>query len=536
MNGNKDKILAEPSCRNIQDMVSELFSNSDAKLKSGPSSLSLSSPSSVQNSLTGFNNSLNNMVNGSHADTGVDHLKQLFDPFNFERCISTPIGSMAGLSFSDVTSVSKTSVRDPQSPGSGSMSPLSNFGMNGKDLDDDLMESLLAFSTTPSPVAGAGVKSICVGPKNRPNVAAAIITPAPTPPSPSLSVTSSSNCTPVSASNIIMNNKSNNNSNNNSSSTDLTTNGVSNGTSRFIMRQTNGTHVAVGQNRAVTYNSVLCLETSSNGYVYKSLADRTVCRFRFGNLKDTRSYSGHTEKVKVLCLDNNLQQLYTGCDDGKVRCFNISSGSLLSEFQCEGSVIGLEKGWDNCLIVATNKGWIYMCKNHFTTITSTHRAFNWICTFKPLLAVNDRDLKNKRCLLVLPMKHRPAIIDAVDGKILKTIAVCPIIESKPCLQVNGGISIIATVTDKNETARSVISVFDASQVSNCVFAAAVVRHPAPSLFIRVPDFCRILGIYCHLKGKQFLTCYLIFSLLPFSLSFCISFVPSFCFPGCRIII
>lgn len=499
LNGNKDKILTEPSCRNIQDMVSELFSSSDAKRTSGPSSVSLSSPDSGINTLTGFITSQNTSVHPDTPPSAVDGLKDLFTPFSFERRssrISTPIGSM---SFSDATSVAKASLKDPQSPVSGSMSPLSNFGMNGKDLDDDLMESFLAFSATPSPVGGGS--SICIAPKNMPIAASGTaMTSAAT--TTSSSITSSPNCSPPVSSNNM--NKSNNNSNNNNAEL---TNGISNGTSRFIMRQTNGTHVAVGQNRAVTYNSVLCLETSTNGYVYKSLADRTVCRFRFGNLKDTRAYSGHGEKVKVLCLDNNLQQLYTGCDDGKVRCFNIATGSLISEFQCEGSVIGLEKGWDNCLIVATNKGWIYMCKNHFSTITSTHRTFNWICTFKPLLSANDKDLKNKRCLLVLPMKHRPTIIDAVDGKILKEISVCPVIESKPCLQVNGGISIIATVTDKNETARSVISVFDASHVSNChnvLFSFS----PDPESGIGKKSVC--------LKGKQFLTLFSLFALFSYS--------------------
>ena len=244
----------------------------------------------------------------------------------------------------------------------------------------------------------------------------------------------------------------------------MTPNGSSSST-RFILRQqTNGTQVAVGQNRPLTYNSVLALETSSNGFVYKSLADKSVCRFRFGNPKDTRSYSGHTDKVKVLCLDLNHNLLYTGCDDGKVRCFNINTGTSLCDLQCEGSVIGLEKGWDHSLVVATNKGWIYLVKNQFTQVLSSHRVFNWICTFKPLLTMPDKDLKNRKVLLVLPMKHKPSLIDAVDGKVLKELGE-QVIESKPCLQVNGGICIIATIADKNETAKSVISVFDAGQVS-----------------------------------------------------------------------
>ena len=205
------------------------------------------------------------MINLNHRDSSacitptssIDGLKEAFTPLSFERRssrLSTPIGSMPPLSFSEAVSVSadpqqtqqkqtfqSTKVRDPQSPASGSMSPLSNFGMNGKELEDDLMDSFLGFSATPSPV---GSSSICIGPKN--------MTATNTITTTSTSTSTNSNVVPPA-------NNNSNNSTNNADNNGLMSNNSSS-TSRFIMRQTNGTHVAVGQNRAVTYNSVLCLE------------------------------------------------------------------------------------------------------------------------------------------------------------------------------------------------------------------------------------------------------------------------------------
>ena len=217
--------------------------------------------------------------------------------------------------------------------------------------------------------------------------------------------------------------------------------------------------------KILTYNAVLALEASTSNYVYKSLADKSVSRYKFGSLKETTSYVGHTDKVKVLCLDQqNHNFLYTGCDDGKVRCYKVDSGSLLAEYQCEGSIICLEKAWDHCLVVATNKGHVYMFKNQFTTLIASHRVFNWICALKPLHTVQGKELKNKKALIVLPMKHKPTLIDAMDGKILREVG-NSIIDSKPCIQVNGSIVIIATVAEKNEYGKSVIAVYDANNVS-----------------------------------------------------------------------
>lgn len=424
----------------IQDMVSELFSESN--VWSDHSKSVFNSCFSLHDTL--FNNQQQQQPNGVSESTvnGVT---------SFCRALTTGLNCSTSTAFSSSNVVNnhpttfseavgsqpnhihqeKSQVQpntatiassDSQS-NSGSLSPLSNFGLNSKDFEDGEVDGSLSLPPTPSLTASQSSSN-----------------------SQSISSNSNSSC---------------------NSHQSLSSSSQNNGTSqqRFILqRQSNGTQVAVGQSRSLTYNSVLALETSQSGYVYKSLADHSVCRFRFGNMKDTRSFPGHTDKVKVLCLDLTHNLLFTGCDDGKARCFNINTGSTLSEFQAEGSIIAIEKAWDHSLIIATNKGWVYMVKNQLSQVVASHRVFNWICCLKPLLTTSVSDFKNRKVLLVLPMKHRPSLIDAVDGKVLKEIGT-NVIETKPCLQVNGGICIMSTVTDKNETAKSIISVFDAGQVS-----------------------------------------------------------------------
>lgn len=443
---NKSNFLSkingdESERRNLQDMVSELFSSTTTNPESstessstnGSSSFSCWSTSSVDK---------NNLTNRAI--------------FNSSSC-SSPFGLRG------------ESLEDPFSPVKTFSSTVSNNIRNNNNSSNNLHSPAAGIQSFSEAVGVSLNQSSTQSNQTQGNA----VTP--------VQVTSSSNdsnsgsLSPMSNGvkdlsiddPLDLDSSVNDSHSNNEVTNGTTTNGTPNGSSnaRFILRQqTNGTQVAVGQNRPLTYNSVLALETSSNGFVYKSLADKSVCRFRFGNTKDTRSYSGHADKVKVLCLDLNHNLLYTGCDDGKVRCFNINTGTSLCELQCEGSVIGLEKGWDNNLVVATNKGWIYLLKNQLSQVISSHRVFNWICTFKPLVSMIDKDFKNKKVLLVLPMKHKPSLIDASDGKVLKELGE-QVIESKPCLQVNGGICIIATTADKNDTARSVISVFDAAQVS-----------------------------------------------------------------------
>ncbi|RWS13972.1 hypothetical protein B4U79_05066 [Dinothrombium tinctorium] len=205
----------------------------------------------------------------------------------------------------------------------------------------------------------------------------------------------------------------------------------------------------------VQYNSVLALEASVTGYIYKSLNDSTVMRYRFANVNDNRYYRGHSDKVKVLFLDPKLQLLYTGCDDGKVRCFNTNTGSILNEFLCDGNLIAIEKFTDSTFIFGTNKGWIYLVNSQFE-LQASHRTFNWIFAVKSIIS-QEKD--NHKKLIVIPMKHKPTVIDAVSGKILQEIN-SDVIESRPCIQVNGSICILATVIDKNEPGKSSISVFD----------------------------------------------------------------------------
>ncbi|KAI1285921.1 hypothetical protein HDE_11459 [Halotydeus destructor] len=239
--------------------------------------------------------------------------------------------------------------------------------------------------------------------------------------------------------------------------------------SPLMAKPQNGTSppTAPGQPRVMSYNAVLSLEASSTGYVYKSLADKTVVKYKFGNTKESCHYPGHGDKVKVLCIDQQNQHfVYTGCDDGKVRCFKADSGSLIADYQCEGCVISLEKAWDY-LIVGTNKGWIYLLKNQLATLIASHRTFNWICSLKPLVHVQGKELKNKKTIVVLPMKHKPTLIDAIDGNVIREIG-SAVIESKPCIQVNGSFIIIATVTEKSDPGKSVISVYDASNDWICL--------------------------------------------------------------------
>jgi len=422
---NGDDPLME--AKNLQDMVSELFSSPGL-----PSSSATTEPTD-----SGFSS-----VNGSNGSNGSGSC--------FSWSTSSVDKKSNGHHFSN-RSVFNSSSSSP-------------FGFRC-DSSEDPFSPVKTFSNVsdkrnPSPLSTSGIQSFseAVGVSLTSN-SASNNTQQQTPPAVQVNSCPESGSPSPQA----LDHEGDLDSSLNDSQSSNQTNGSS-GT-RFILRQqTNGTQVAVGQNRPLTYNSVLALETSSNGFVYKSLADKSVCRFRFGNTKDTRSYTGHNDKVKVLCLDLLHNLLYTGCDDGKVRCFNINTGTSLCEIQCEGAVIGLEKGWDNCLVVATNKGWIYTVKNQLTSIVCSHRVFNWICTFKPLLTMPDKEFKNKKVLLVLPMKHKPSIIDSVDGKVLRELG-DTVIESKPCLQVNGGICIISTTADKNEAAKSVISVFDAGQVS-----------------------------------------------------------------------
>lgn len=98
LNGSKDKILMEPSSRNIQEMVSELFSTTPKNNDSSPST----------SLVTGFNNSLN-LANLSQRDvcitptSSMDGLTEVFTPFGFDhrssRLSTTPIGQMPPLSF-----------------------------------------------------------------------------------------------------------------------------------------------------------------------------------------------------------------------------------------------------------------------------------------------------------------------------------------------------------------------------------------------------------------------------------------------------
>lgn len=423
----------------IQEMVSELFSESniwsDHSKSVFNSCFSLHDtlfnnqqqpngvPESSVNGVTSFCRALTTGLNSS-SSTAFSSCNVVS---NHPTTFSEAVGSQGNhhQQQSQVQPNTTLSSFDSQS-NSGSLSPLSNFGLNSKDLEEGDVEGSLSLPPTPSLTASQ----------------------------------SSSNSQSLSS-----------NSNSNSScNSHQSSSSQYNGTSqqRFILqRQCNGTQVAVGQSRSVTYNSVLALETSQNGYVYKSLADHSVCRFRFGNMKDIRSFPGHMDKVKVLCLDLTHNLLFTGCDDGKARCFNINTGSALSEFQAEGSIIAIEKAWDHSLVLATNKGWVYMVKNQLSQVVASHRVFNWICCLKPLLTTSLSEFKNRKVLLLLPMKHRPSLVDAVDGKVLKEIDT-NLIETKPCLQVNGGICIMSTVTDKNETAKSVISVFDAGQDWACI--------------------------------------------------------------------
>ncbi|RWS28923.1 hypothetical protein B4U80_12760 [Leptotrombidium deliense] len=223
---------------------------------------------------------------------------------------------------------------------------------------------------------------------------------------------------------------------------------------RFYTKTTPAVH------HKTQYNSVLCLEASVTGYIYKSLNDGTVMRYRFANVNDNRYYRGHTDKVKVLYLDSKLQLLYTGCDDGKVRSFNTNTGSLLNEFSCDGNVIAIEKCFDSSFIFGTNKGWIYLVNSQFELQTS-HRTFNWIFAVKGVMN-SEKDIQKK--LIVVPMKHKPSVIDAVSGKVLQEMH-SDVIESRPCIQVNGTICILATVFDKTEPGKSSISVFDSNNVS-----------------------------------------------------------------------
>lgn len=210
----------------------------------------------------------------------------------------------------------------------------------------------------------------------------------------------------------------------------------------------------------VQYNSVLSLETSSSGHVYKSLNDGTVMRYRFGNPTDSQIFSGHKDKVKVLVLDSKSQLLYTGCDDGYVRSFNATTGQLLNQYNCDGVVISIDKSFDEFLVFATNKGWIYLVNQNFKLLSS-HRTFNWIFAVRNILhPFKD----NQKRLLVVPMKHKPTVLEATTGKILQEVG-SQIIESRPCLQVNGSIAILASVVDKSDNGTSHISVYDSGNVS-----------------------------------------------------------------------
>ncbi|XP_074600119.1 uncharacterized protein LOC141854371 isoform X2 [Brevipalpus obovatus] len=213
----------------------------------------------------------------------------------------------------------------------------------------------------------------------------------------------------------------------------------------------------------VQYNSVLSLETSTNGYVYKALNDGTVMRYRFGNPSDSQTFSGHKDKVKVLVLDSKSQLLYTGCDDGLVRSFNANTGQLMNHYNCDGVVISIDKTFEEFLVFATNKGWIYLV-NHNFKLLSSHRTFNWIFAVRNILhPFKD----NQKRLLVVPMKHKPTVLDATTGKVIQEIGT-QVIESRPCLQVNGSIAILASVVDKSDNGTSHISVYDSANNWKCI--------------------------------------------------------------------